>query len=243
MTERKIVLYLEQETFFEYKKISFPLGENFWQEWVSSPNLTRVVTYEIYNSFNPVLDHLFHNKEWNRSILINLRKNTVDKIALVSWNISQKHLHCRTVEEIYMQEHESFFQKTIGDVFLNKNISVMFDIKAQEYYEVQKKSPRLLRSMTNTFNKDIGFFISNNIFRHAKHRYRIYLDNRLLIERYYPVDIEYNRMLAETVYLNENAKGEIRVESDFNLMIKRVELDGCKHDIYSSIFALPNPDK
>lgn len=241
MTERKIVLYLEQKTFFEHKKISIPFSGDKWKEWGSAPDLSRLVTYEIYNSFNPTLAHLFYNKGWNQSILIDLRKNS-NKIALVSWDVAQKHL-CKNIETIYSRPEQNLFSITIDDVLLKKNISVMLKVKSQEYYTRQKAVPTLFRSLDKCYNKEIDYFISKNVFRREKHRYRLYLGSRLLVERYYPVDLEYNRMLAETIYLNEAASGEIRLESDFDLQIKRVEVNGQKQDIYSSSFQLPHADK
>jgi hypothetical protein len=242
MTERKIVLYLEQETFFEHKKVSYPFLGDFWKGWNSSPDSVRLVTYEIYSSFNPILDKLFHDKGWNRSILINLRQKTINKIALLSWDISKKHL-CNNIETIYPDTTKDFFSLTINDILIKNNICFILNIKAQEYHYKQRLSHNLLGPLVKLYKKDIGYFVNDQSFRSDKHKYRLYLNNRLLIERFYPVDIEHNRMLSETIYLKPNASGELRIESDFDLLIKRTEVDGRNHDIYNTNFTLPDPDK
>jgi hypothetical protein len=52
------------------------------------------------------------------------------------------------------------------------------------------------------------------IFKYPGAKYRLYLNEYLLIERFYPSDLKANEMLEETVFLNlQNKKYEINIEN------------------------------
>lgn len=51
-------------------------------------------------------------------------------------------------------------------------------------------------------------------FKYPGAKYRLYLNEYLLIERFYPNDLKATEMLEETVFLNlENKKYEINIEN------------------------------
>ena len=236
MTERKIVLYLEQKTISEVYQDAF---EKIKYESDTTPTLyLKKVEYYTFNSLGNEIENIFNKLKIDRSILIDIRERSIGKIALIKFSLIQKHLYKKSFER---KKDEDFVIKMIDD-FSKKGISLLLKIEDEFLLEKIKIMSTSLKNLNLFFLKD-DIILVKRFLRSDPLRYRLYLNDRLLVERYYPIDIEHNRMVAETVYLNDNASGELRVESNFDLQIKRVEIDGQKHDTYSTSFQLPHTDK
>jgi len=66
-------------------------------------------------------------------------------------------------------------------------------------------------------------------FKYPGAKYRLYLNEYLLIERFYPSDLKATEMLEETVFLNlENKQYEINIENLTNnkIYITDIAVDG-----------------
>ena len=223
MTERKIVLYLEQKTYSEHYRRAYLKAES------------RIADYYVFNTFSQALEKVFNKFDIDRKILIDLRRKAINKVAVISWKRIPMHL-CNV--EIENKNDGMFLTETM-ESFKDKGILLIFKIDDETLLRsIKNRYPFIKAISPSDFIKD-DILITKNRFRSNDFKYRLYLNDRLLVERYYPVDIEHNRMIAETIYFNENAQGTLRIESDFELQIKRVEVDGQKQDIYSSSFLLP----
>lgn len=233
MTERKIVLYLEQKTISDRYQKAF----SRMTEYENSK--LRIADYYLFNSLGNEINQVFQKVGLSKEMLLDFRKKSTDKIALVRWNTIEKHL-CKLDP---IEKSDMVFVRETLMYFNKKKIPVIFKIDNDVLLERLKDRYDQIAQL-NLYFKDNIIIMSKNIPSIPRFlKYRIYLKNRLLIERYYPIDIEQNRMIAETIYLNENATGEMRVESNFDLQIKRVEINGQRYDTYSNSFRLPHTDK
>lgn len=71
-------------------------------------------------------------------------------------------------------------------------------------------------------------------------RYRIYINDRMLIERYFPPDVDSSSwMLEETVALADiNDTVNIQIRSDSNLIISTIKLDDVTHEVMDMNYQL-----
>lgn len=229
MTERKIVLYLEQKTISEKYQRAFMRS-------MTANTSPRVVDYYLFNSLNAELNSIFEKFNIDKKILLDLKRRSIYEISLIRWNVVKKHL-CKLVP---VEKLDMVFLLETIESFKKKKVPVIIMIEEEGLLEdTVKKNLDIIKKINAHFIKDNILLAINRELNLDPLRYRIYLENRLLVERYYPIDIESNRIVAETIYFKENTKGNLRIESNFDLQIKRVEIDGQKHDTYSSSFLLP----
>jgi hypothetical protein len=243
MTEQVIKLYVEQETFKETFDVSYPFTEEASRKkWgVNSPDLIRTVRYEIYNSFHKDLDYIVEKMKLDRNLLLDLRSKSIDKISIISIDLINQHLFKGNYTVMLYQPEVSFSRHSLQKVI---------DLKANCLIKFKNDSLQNTIKKYNQLNFIFPSFLDNNIvlsslhFRNKDLKYQIYIDDRLLIERKYPIDIERNRMIMETIVLSKEAKGTIRIVSDFNLIFKKVLYNEESYNTYGKVFSIPpNPDK
>jgi hypothetical protein len=59
-----------------------------------------------------------------------------------------------------------------------------------------------------------------------KNKYRIYLDDRLLMERFFPADMSASQTYFEHFVLDSPVTGTISIPNELGLIIDKIEIDG-----------------
>lgn len=233
MTGTKLVLYLEQKTFS--KKFQYSYGFTHHQAPpIAVKNSTRLADYHVMNSLGHEIHSLFYKLKINPQTLIDLKQQAINKIGIIEWKVVQSHL-CKA------EDRSSSDLDVIRDsvnILIHQKIPLVVKIEPGFWLEDLKKKINGLSDLDVYFNQDWSYMFMKTAFRSSAFRYRLYHDQRLLIERNYPIDIQFGKILVETMQLNENARGEIRVESDFDLQIKRIDINDRTQDIYDTCFKL-----
>jgi len=233
MTGTRIVLYLEQKTFS--KKFQYSYGFTHHQAPpVVAKNSTRLADYHVMNSLGHEIDSLFYKLKINPQTLIDLKQQAINKIGIIEWKVVQSHL-CKAEDR---SRSDLDVIRDSVNVLIHQKIPFVVKIEPGFWLEDVKKKINRLSDLDVYFNQDWSYMFMKTAFRSSTFRYRLYHDQRLLIERNYPIDIQFGKILVETMQLNENARGEIRLESDFDLQIKRIDINDRTQDIYDTCFKL-----
>jgi hypothetical protein len=230
MSERKIVLYLEQQSIAD--RFQYSYGFKYYNGAVLPPkNTIRLADYHIINSLDSKLSQLFQKLKIDQAVLKSLKQQAIDRIGIIEWKTIQSHL-CKA---------EDRAQPDVADII--DVVNILVNQKIPFVVKIEKgicfnHSVHQLRALDIYFNHDKTYLFIKKSFRSAAFRYRLYLDQRLLMEREYDINTAPDTILTETMYLNATAKGCITVISDFGLQIKRIDVNDHTQYIYSNCFKL-----
>jgi hypothetical protein len=91
-------------------------------------------------------------------------------------------------------------------------------IHDSEYYKIPKEI---------NFGKDI--IISKNLLDNTKiangFKYRIYINDRLLIERFFPRDLSLSKIICEECYISLNKPVNVKIVTDYDLIFSKIVAD------------------
>jgi hypothetical protein len=235
MSERKIVLYLEQQSIAD--RFQYSYGFKYYNgETVPPKNTTRLADYHVINSLDPGLSQLFQKLKIDQTVLKSLKQQAIDRIGIIEWKMVQSHL-CRAEDRAH-----PVIIATIDSINMLANQKIPFVVKIEKGIwseKAKQNAPQLqAQDLELYFDHDMTHLFMKKSFRTSPFRYRLYLDQRLLMEREYDINAAAGTILTETICLNAAATGCIKVVSDFGLQIKRIDVNDHTQYIYSNCFKL-----
>jgi len=220
MTAKKYQFYLDtkkQEDFhtikYTAKKVDDGLINAYHKNNPAADRLMILVTEHTLNSANPFVQTFFKDNTIDNQILSRIiRKYETVKITIfdcVDIDLLPKETNVINIED-------ALGRKTLLDV---KNSSYpqfvkVLDLKTLNFYRL---------FVNHNENIVISDFLIKDIELDIK--YKIYVNDRLLIERFFPYNLPLNKVLCEECYLELSQKIKFRVESDYGLIFKQVSVN------------------
>ena len=212
-------------------------------------NKIGVSVWRIEDKINTVADTIFpHEVKWRKPrmeiITVKFKLNVCPYVVLLVDD--ERLLKYIDDSRIFFEE---FCRKKSVDLYSIDNISYSKLNLDREYPELL--NPFFFRtSISNREDarmpKDVfilekRLFTADSTYREKKdQRYRIYINDRMLIERYFPPDVDSSSwMLEETVALADiNDTVNIQIRSDSNLIISTIKLDDVTHEVMDMNYQL-----
>jgi hypothetical protein len=205
-------------------------------------NKIGVSVWRIEDKINTVADTIFpHEVKWRKPrmemLTYRFRLNVCPNIVLL---VNDKRL-LKYIDDSRIFFEELCHKKSV-DLYSIDEISYTKLNLHQEYLELL--NPGIFRgSISNREDsripKDV-FILGKRLLEKKDQRYRIYINDRMLIERYFPPDVDSSSwMLEETVALADiNDTVNIQIRSDSNLIISTIKLDDVTHEVMDMNYQL-----
>lgn len=191
----------------------------------------------VVNSMNPWLDALWEQENLDRSMLTAWRQ-TNKKLIVMEWDllkpiadIIDSDIDLPDDQDNNIYTDYLHFDNTDNDLFVavSKDTRII-DFISNKYTIADDEIPLdentvVIRKLWPIFNFQdnlvYGYVGDTNI-----HKYRIYLGDRMLTERFYPVESGGNFQVVESISLNSGSDGTLRIISPYGLVIDKIEIDG-----------------
>lgn len=200
-------------------------------------NVVKSNTVTVVNSMNPWLDAFWQQENLDSSILSSWRQ-TNKKIIAIEWQLMKP---LADVVETDIELDDESDTNVYTDYLYRNNPD-------QDLFAIASKDSRITNFITAkylsedetdlTLDETVvkrrywpifniqGDFIYGNVGDNSIHKYRVYLGDRLLTERFYPVESGGEYQVVESISLSDGVEGALRIESSYGLVIDKIEVDG-----------------
>jgi hypothetical protein len=149
--------------------------------------------------------------------------------------------------DFYSIDNKAFDELKLNQVYPDLLNSAFFrnSISNREDIRIPKDVFIFIRRKIIPTPDNIDYLVLHSVREDAPggekdQRYRIYINDRMLIERYFPYDIDSSSwMLEETVAIADlNDTVNIQIRSDNNLIISTIKLDNVTHEVMDMNYQL-----
>jgi hypothetical protein len=205
-----------------------------------APDLVRCITVYKTNTHNSFLEDLVTANVITAEFLQTVR-NHHSVIHVLDMNVVERASLDQV--DVILEPH--------SDTAIFNNTPREFELSALPYI-VLFRSPAVKKLVFDLREKiqnklfqlsEVAVNVSDDVMYASKQEaissmYRIYLGDRLLVEREYPADLASKLMLEETVSLDVTGLASLRLESDYGVVMKEVTVDGTVHTPNATEFSL-----
>lgn len=232
MIAKKYQFYIDnkvQDDFHQVKHIVIKPDRELLDKYhKNNPNIDRLMilfTEHILNSDNIFVKRFVEENNIKEELLIRLVRK-YEKVKIVTSD-------CVDIDRI--PPGSEFF--TAADGMIKKTFK---EVKESSY-------PSFIKILTETLSfYNLYVNVNNDIIisdflvktKELDIKYKIYVNDRLLIERFFPYNLPLQKILSEECYLNLKENATVKIVSDHNLIFKKVTTDNGSFNPNSAEFIL-----
>lgn len=220
MTTKKYQFYIDNKIQEQFHQVSYKarkLDEFLINKYhKNNSDADRLMAFEeehLLNTQHPFLKDFVNQNNINENIYHKIVRG-YNQVKILQWD-------CLDIDDL-----PKLTEITNSQLGLTKQSFT--NMKESDYpYIIKILDTNTHNHYTKFTNINENIIVSNFLISHTdlNLRYKIFLNDRLLIERFFPKDLPLKKLLCEECYLDLNTTSKVRIVSNYDLIFKKVTAD------------------
>lgn len=215
MTTKKYQFYIDtkkQDNFLSKKVFAKKVHPNYlpFIKNKNIDNLMTVLTEYRLNTHNEFFKNFCKENDINENIYIKIFRS-YKEVVIALWKF--ENIDDLPAETIFKSQIEGFFSLYYEN-----------SLNEQNPYFIKLEEDAITTEYKKQINFKENFIVSKNILDNTTKdlKYRIYIDDRMLIERFFPKDLMISKVVCEECYLNLNQPTKIKLVTANDLVFSKL---------------------